>query len=708
MSSGKSRVRGDRGPGGRRTVASISANNQTRTASKGRRTAARTTTRAGLAKGKPRAKTPMTDTGVLRIISPEKLLPMLLPAPNTFCHPSALLVRCDADAPDLLYSVDASVSSGEGGTKDTVALNSEDMWQPENFLAGKLAGEIYQPAQPAGSAATTDLQPSIIVLYSSGNAAAAAGGGEAAAAATNANASSANSVPAAEAAVAAGLRASGRIKGGRNSLLRLDGPAAVQKLLELCPYLEVNRFQSECEEGGAFATAIPTFTDVSHDSLWGSTSNWTKVSGEEPVVTVAAPAQQLELLSGAAAGASAGGAGDGSSVRKSAIFLDVDGVLHPLTPKGHPVGADIIDLCDRSDEEMAADARKDASFVTRVLPTEFKRSHMEQLKRIVDATGAEIILSSTWREMPSSYAAVAQQLALYNIPPPTSATPVLVSSSHVPPTYRGKRGVEIMLAMEARPHLDAFVVLDDSDFTLGSDTLTTERFPKLDPEAALTAAKADAAIAILKVPKGHGGGSGSGSGGGSDSSLNVPPLTMYIGNYKAAEDVAGLESRGITHVLTVANNLEDLKPIPKHIAHKLLLVDDDEVDISNAAIVVLGLMSPGVVADEGMSLRDAYTFLWNKRMIVCSRTAHLRRLIALEKKKPSCLLYQLESGRMMFHTRRLAFLSRWLQEHGKKGGAGTGVAGGGGGGGVTRKNSLEIRIAALKAGGGGGGGGGIK
>lgn len=219
--------------------------------------------------------------------------------------------------------------------------------------------------------------------------------------------------------------------------------------------------------------------------------------------------------------------------------------------------------------------------------------------------------------------------------------------------------------------------------------------------------------------------------------------------------MAGLESRGITHVLTVANNLEDLKPIPKHIAHKLLLVDDDEVDISkyfdaartflkaarhhrggssggsggsggsssvggcvlvhcaagqnrSAAIVVLGLMSPGVVADEGMSLRDAYTFLWNKRMIVCSRTAHLRRLIALEKKKPSCLLYQLESGRMMFHTRRLAFLSRWLQEHGKKGGAGTGVAGGGGGGGVTRKNSLEIRIAALKAGGGGGGGGGIK
>ena len=300
--------------------------------------------------------------------------------------------------------------------------------------------------------------------------------------------------------VAAGLRASGRIKGWRNSLLRLDGPAAVQKLLELCPYLEVNRFQSECEEGGAFATAIPTFTDVSHDSLWGSTSNWTKVSGEEPVVTVAATAQQPELLPGAAAGASAGGAGDGSSVQKSAIFLDVDGVLHPLTPKGHPVGADIIDLCDRSDEEMAADARKDASFVTRVLPTEFKRSHMEQLKRIVDATGAEIILSSTWREMPSSYAAVTQQLALYNIPPPTGATPVLVSSSHVPPTYRGKRGVEIMLAMEARPHLDAFVVLDDSDFTLGSDTLTTERFPKLDPEAALTAAKADAAIAILKVP----------------------------------------------------------------------------------------------------------------------------------------------------------------------------------------------------------------
>jgi hypothetical protein len=47
-----------------------------------------------------------------------------------------------------------------------------------------------------------------------------------------------------------------------------------------------------------------------------------------------------------------------------------------------------------------------------------------------------------------------------------------------------------------------------------------------------------------------------------------PPFssaTMYLGGYRAAENHAILVAAGVTHVLTVANNLEDLSLFPGHI-----------------------------------------------------------------------------------------------------------------------------------------------
>ena len=46
----------------------------------------------------------------------------------------------------------------------------------------------------------------------------------------------------------------------------------------------------------------------------------------------------------------------------------------------------------------------------------------------------------------------------------------------------------------------SFVVIDDSEFTLGYDVLTAERFPRLDPAHALTSEAADRIIKILQTP----------------------------------------------------------------------------------------------------------------------------------------------------------------------------------------------------------------
>jgi hypothetical protein len=93
------------------------------------------------------------------------------------------------------------------------------------------------------------------------------------------------------------------------------------------------------------------------------------------------------------------------------IFLDVDGVLHPLGPNYLPLRASPEELSARADEELAEVTTKDAApSITRVVAGEFLPECMEHLKTIVDACGASIVLSTTWRETEAGRGAVKQQL----------------------------------------------------------------------------------------------------------------------------------------------------------------------------------------------------------------------------------------------------------------------------------------------------------
>lgn len=178
----------------------------------------------------------------------------------------------------------------------------------------------------------------------------------------------------------------------------------------------------------------------------------------------------------------------------SVIFLDVDGVLHPLSPKGLPDGATLEELVARQDHEDAHAA--DPLYVAETLPSEFKADRLALLKRLVDATGAKIVLSSTWRETRSQTLAVNARLLDAGIAGIIGQTPQL---PYKPASPMNRRGHEIMAwVTEHRERITGFVVLDDSEFSLGSPALDRQHFPRVDPALALQPASVDRMVACVE------------------------------------------------------------------------------------------------------------------------------------------------------------------------------------------------------------------
>ena len=82
------------------------------------------------------------------------------------------------------------------------------------------------------------------------------------------------------------------------------------------------------------------------------------------------------------------------------ILLDVDGVLHPLSSNGMPLHAQRDQWLARAERENALDdsgRRHDPLRVAEVIPGEFHEPCMAALGRVVRRTGAQIVLTSTWR-----------------------------------------------------------------------------------------------------------------------------------------------------------------------------------------------------------------------------------------------------------------------------------------------------------------------
>ena len=216
---------------------------------------------------------------------------------------------------------------------------------------------------------------------------------------------------------------------------------------------------------------------------------------------------------------------------KYIIFLDVDGVLHPLNEKHLPSNVKMEELYQRVEEEEEAG---DSLEMTRILEGEFMPDIMQRLSKTIDTCAAaataatsnnsvSIVLSSTWRETVPGRRAVNTKLKEFGIPIVSSCTPHL-QSMHV----RCTRAHEIVhwlckkVASDKRGgagEADAFrfVVLDDADL-LGDETMQLGTdgsdyaadfirpyFVRCDKSVGLTETDCQQALSILQARTGMNG-----------------------------------------------------------------------------------------------------------------------------------------------------------------------------------------------------------
>lgn len=157
--------------------------------------------------------------------------------------------------------------------------------------------------------------------------------------------------------------------------------------------------------------------------------------------------------------------------------------MHPLSEKGFPAEADLDDVVKRAEEQEALPP----GAPLRVCAGEFLPRCMSVLQRMVAEAGADIVLSSTWRESTQGVRAVNAQLAQHRMRPVLGTTPVL---SHLHPCRRAQE-IHAFLEIHASSAKAArgccsFVVLDDDDL------LGDEARHKSDCEAGATAAAREA------------------------------------------------------------------------------------------------------------------------------------------------------------------------------------------------------------------------
>lgn len=112
------------------------------------------------------------------------------------------------------------------------------------------------------------------------------------------------------------------------------------------------------------------------------------------------------------------------------IFLDVDGVLNN--------GSWAMEMYDKGIRTYRDDILYEPA--------------LERLKRIVDATDAQIVVSSSWRQIPTAYKHLQEWLEMYGMK-------VADITSYV----GGCRGDDITAWFNRNPGEWSYVILDDED-----------------------------------------------------------------------------------------------------------------------------------------------------------------------------------------------------------------------------------------------------
>jgi len=184
---------------------------------------------------------------------------------------------------------------------------------------------------------------------------------------------------------------------------------------------------------------------------------------------------------------------------KKVVFLDIDGVLQPFDSSeryDHMSPRDSDGLNRKLLSEHGVDYGRYSAHDVASVYYDWDKDSVAQLKRVLDGTGAKIVLSSSWREP-----TLNRMLDLFRIHGLhdrfIDVTPILwlEGLEGIQPRYDGlhERVVEILTHLEANPHIERYVVVDDMDLRAGLEG----HFVWTGREGRLTREHADRCIRIL-------------------------------------------------------------------------------------------------------------------------------------------------------------------------------------------------------------------
>lgn len=130
---------------------------------------------------------------------------------------------------------------------------------------------------------------------------------------------------------------------------------------------------------------------------------------------------------------------------------------------------------------------------------------MERLSRIVKATGAEIVLSSTWRfdwegpnkpELGTSLYALRATFRKYGMEI-VDKTPLIINENHWKDTLRGSREKEIFYWLSKHPEVEKFIIIDDMEDLFSSNKAFQHLVLTDEYDGGLTEELAQQAITML-------------------------------------------------------------------------------------------------------------------------------------------------------------------------------------------------------------------
>jgi len=162
------------------------------------------------------------------------------------------------------------------------------------------------------------------------------------------------------------------------------------------------------------------------------------------------------------------------------LFLDIDGVIHPFTQSYCEYMNDIGRLLNELENKFHINYREFNVCDVAMAYYDWDMDAINEIKRILDTTGAKIVISSSWRcsstgnYLPFLLRMHDLQKYLYGY------TPIMQN-----------RPVEILEYLKMHPHIKKWVAVDDMDLSKDFPENAVVTYPKI------TASDADKCINIL-------------------------------------------------------------------------------------------------------------------------------------------------------------------------------------------------------------------